>query len=89
MRKILQVLMLGIGTIAHVNAQKADDKAYVTSQLDKKYASYCQIAKQIWNYAELGYLESKSSALLQETLRKSGFKVESGVADIPTAFVAS
>jgi aminobenzoyl-glutamate utilization protein B len=89
MRIFFRVLILWISTLAQIYAQKIDDKSYVSAQLDKKYASYCQIAKQIWNYAELGYLESKSSALLQETLRKEGFKVESGVADIPTAFVAS
>ncbi|MFM8913365.1 MAG: amidohydrolase, partial [Flammeovirgaceae bacterium] len=50
---------------------------------------YEDVAKAIWNFAELGYLETKSSALLQETLRKEGFTVQSGVADIPTAFVAS
>jgi len=33
--------------------------------------------------------EVKSSALLQETLKKEGFTVEAGVADIPTAFVAT
>ncbi|MFN4145156.1 MAG: amidohydrolase [Runella sp.] len=70
-------------------AQKIDDKAFVAGQLDKKYGSYCNIARQIWGFAELGYLEAKSSALLQETLRKEGFNVQSGVADIPTAFVAS
>lgn len=70
-------------------AQKIDDKSFVSNQLDKKYASYCGIAKQIWGFAELGYLETKSSALLQETLRKEGFNVQSGVAEIPTAFVAS
>ena len=37
----------------------------------------------------VGYKEQKSSALLQEQLRAAGFTVRSGVADIPTAFVAS
>lgn len=57
--------------------------------LQDSYGQYRDIALQIWNNAELGYKEVKSSALLQETLRKEGFTVEAGVADIPTAFVAT
>jgi len=37
----------------------------------------------------VGYQEEKSSALLQSQLRSAGFDVKNGVADIPTAFVAS
>jgi len=44
---------------------------------------------QIWDYAEEGFKESKSSALHQKTLSENGFKVEAGLADIPTAFVAT
>ena len=51
--------------------------------------TYADIAMQIWDHAELGYQEHKSSQLLQDTLANAGFKVEAGVANIPTAFVAS
>ena len=36
----------------------------------------------------MGYLEEKSSALLQKTLSDQGFEIKKGVAGIPTAFVA-
>ncbi|HET8692467.1 MAG TPA: amidohydrolase [Steroidobacteraceae bacterium] len=48
-----------------------------------------QLARTIWEYAEVGYQETKSSALLQKELTEAGFTVEAGVAGIPTAFVAS
>lgn len=64
-------------------------KAKVLKNLDAKSAYYGQISKKIWNYAEVGYKEKQSSLLLQETLKSAGFKVEAGVAEIPTAFVAS
>ncbi len=48
-----------------------------------------EMADEIWSLAELGYQEQKSSALLQRYLREEGFSVASGVAGIPTAFVAS
>lgn len=47
------------------------------------------LAQDIWRLAELGYLESDSSARLQGFLRERGFRIDAPVADIPTAFVAS
>ncbi|MGM9641308.1 MAG: amidohydrolase [Faecousia sp.] len=47
------------------------------------------LAEQIWQYAELPYEEKKSAAALTEALRREGFSVQSGVAGIPTCFVAS
>lgn len=46
-------------------------------------------ALAIWNFAEVGYQETRSSTLLQNRLRKAGFTVTAGVAGMPTAFVAS
>jgi len=43
----------------------------------------------IWSYAEIGLAESKSSKELQDLLVANGFSVESGVAGMPTAFVAT
>ncbi len=48
-----------------------------------------EVARSIWNWAEVGYQEVKSSALLQKELTDAGFKVEAHVAGMPTAFVAS
>jgi aminobenzoyl-glutamate utilization protein B len=48
-----------------------------------------EVAQSIWNWAEVGFQEVKSSALLQKELSTAGFKVEAGVAGMPTAFVAS
>ncbi len=48
-----------------------------------------RIARQIWDWSELGYLETRSSALLQRELEGAGFRIEPGVAGLPTAFVAS
>lgn len=64
------------------------DKQAIIVNLDGRFAEYAGISKQIWDFAELGYMEEKSSLLLQEQLRKEGFTVTAGVAGIPTAFVA-
>jgi len=47
------------------------------------------ISRQIWETPELGFHETKSSALLQQELRTNGFDVKSGMAGMPTAFTAS
>ena len=46
------------------------------------------VADTLWDLAELGYLEEKSSKTLQNYLAEREFIIESSVADIPTAFVA-
>ena len=71
---------------ASVAAQKAapDPLALVDARNDRTAA----VARQIWEFAELGYQENRSSALLQAELAREGFKVTKGVAEIPTAFVA-
>ena len=56
------------------------------SLIVKKYGT---ISDAIWNFAELGMQEFKSSAILIKTLEEEGFKVEKGVAGMPTCFVAS
>ena len=65
------------------------DKEFVNSQIDKDAKLYCQTAKEIWSYAELGFLETKSSSKLQKLLSDAGFKIESGVDGMPTAFIAT
>ncbi|MDE2835597.1 MAG: amidohydrolase [Bacteroidota bacterium] len=56
--------------------------------LDARADEYFGVARQIWEWAELGYQEDQSSQLLMETLAHEGFDVDAGVAGIPTAFVA-
>lgn len=81
---LLCVLIL---SAASGQAQKAKDR--LLKDLDQQASSYADIAKQIWQHAEVGYQETQSSALLQKTLADAGFTVETGVAEIPTAFLAS
>ena len=48
-----------------------------------------KISDAIWEYAELGLQEFQSSKLLADTLEQAGFKVERGLAGMPTCFVAT
>jgi aminobenzoyl-glutamate utilization protein B len=83
---ILLVFSLSVSAIAYC---QDGDKNKIVASIDAQAQKYSSIAKQIWGFAEPGYLEAKSSALLQGELAQAGFTVEKGVADIPTAFVAT
>src|SRR5690349_17313909 len=71
------------------DAEAQDPKTQLAASIDARRAEYVGIANQIWSLAEVGYQEHASSKLLQGELTKAGFKVDAGVAGIPTAFVAS
>jgi aminobenzoyl-glutamate utilization protein B len=66
---------------------KEDALEYLSDSLTIK--RYGIISDAIWNYAELGMQEFKSSALLMKTLEDEGFKIEKEVAGMPTCFVAT
>ena len=88
------IMMAIIANSCTIKAQSAkvgldNEKEIILKGLDEKAEKYAEIAQNIWNWAELGYQETKSSSLLQETLKDAGFSIETGVAEIPTAFVAT
>lgn len=97
MKKPLSILLCGFIALCsnpHAYAQKkanATDalKKTAINDLQSQYDFYKSTELQIWNFAEVGYKEVKSSGLLQKTLTDNGFSVEAGVAGIPTAFVGT
>ncbi|MDP1797886.1 MAG: amidohydrolase [Planctomycetaceae bacterium] len=74
-----------------VTAQEALTAAQQTALADvQQHASDIRaVNRAIWEFAEVGLAEQKSSALLMERLKAAGFTVQAGLADMPTAFVAS
>ena len=65
------------------------EKEYAVSWIENNKERIIKISDEIWRFAELGLIEYKSSSLLIKELEKHGFKVECGVAGMPTAFIAS
>src|SRR5512137_718597 len=82
---VVASLLLALGA----TAQRQDAGTQVIERIEAKRQAYADVALQIWRYAETGFQEVKSSALLEEKLAEAGFSVQKGVAGIPTAFVAS
>jgi aminobenzoyl-glutamate utilization protein B len=65
------------------------DEHAVVGALDASRSRFAELARKLWSEPELGFLETKSSALLAAELERSGFRVERNVAGMPTAFIAT
>ncbi len=76
-------IALSLLSVAAIRAADVLDR--VAAHADQ----FGKISRQIWESPELGFHENKSSALLQDALKANGFEVRAGVANMPTAFVAS
>jgi aminobenzoyl-glutamate utilization protein B len=85
MRKLIGAAVVALNS----SAAQAQDAQVALDRIDRDAANNAANAKAIWTYAEVGYQETKSSALLQKQLKDAGFKVVAGVAGIPTAFTAT
>jgi len=83
------ILLIGAAVLAPLSLAGAQDSDAVIDFIDSRYEDTAAIARTIWEFAEVGYQETQSSTLLQDTLAAEGFTIEAGVASIPTAFVAN
>jgi aminobenzoyl-glutamate utilization protein B len=90
MKKILFLCILMLSTFLNATGQKlSKEKQVILQALDSKADTYSECAMKIWDYAEIGYKEEKSTALLQDILTSEGFQMKTGVAGLPTGFIAS
>lgn len=64
-------------------------KAAISKDCQSRSDEAWKQALKIWEFAELGYKEQQSSQLLISVLEQNGFRVERGVAGMPTAFLAT
>jgi aminobenzoyl-glutamate utilization protein B len=88
-------LLAGLLAAAPANCQKispekeASIKADLSGQIDsmKKYAQV--MVDSVFSFGELGFQEFETSNYLSNQLEKAGFKVERGVAGMPTQFIAT
>ena len=80
----LGAVMLGTAPLTADSHVTPDAVAIVDGEADRT----ARVAQELWDLAELGYLETRSSGLMQAELEAEGFSIETGIAEIPTAFVA-
>ncbi len=82
-------LLIALLIFISSTGQAQKTKPEVFKAIDGKSQFYSDVAQKIWGFAEVGFQETQSSALLQQTLKNAGFQIEAGVAGMPTAFVAT
>jgi aminobenzoyl-glutamate utilization protein B len=91
------VLLLALGATApaapgsSAPASRADlhKKQAAVASVDAHGGELVSLSDQVWAFAETALKETRSAALLADYAEKQGFRVERGVAEMPTAFVAS
>jgi aminobenzoyl-glutamate utilization protein B len=93
MRIILTILVLSLSLPFWAQSQKplkpSPNKKAVTQLVDNQSAALIETSNKIWAFAETAFNENQSAKLLADYAEANGFKVERGVAEIPTAFVAT
>ena len=78
-----------VGQIA-LDAQSPDESKQVAADwIDSNADILREVNRNIWTYAEVGLEETQSATELMNLLRRNGFTIETGLAGMPTAFVAS
>ncbi|MHA7862731.1 amidohydrolase [Flagellimonas marinaquae] len=89
MKKVSTLLLLALLSF-NLSAQKmSKDKKAVVASVEKHKENLIKISDSIWALAETAFEESISSELLADYAEQNGMTVTRGVADIPTAFVAT
>src|SRR5947208_757704 len=93
MRKLAISLLLGVaGAMAQPKVAPDKEtamKADLAGQIDAMKKQAQVMVDSVFSFGELGFQEFETSKYLTGILEKEGFKIERGVASIPTAWVAS
>ena len=87
MKSAIQTTIIALLCVV-LPAAPVDRKGAVTGRVEAHAARFGEISRLIWEYAEPGYQEARSAALLKEELRKEGFRIRDSIGGIPTAFLA-
>src|SRR4030081_281751 len=92
MQRCLHFLLalLALSSLAFGQPNNLDSlKKEALEKLEARQQLVQQMVDQIFSYGELGFQEIETSKYVTGILEKNGFKVERGVAGVPTAWVAT
>lgn len=89
MKKTTTLLLLGLLSLNLAAQKMTKDKKEVVASVEKHKENLIQLSDSIWALAETAFEESISAELLADYAEKNGMTVTRGVANIPTAFIAT
>src|ERR1700686_5200582 len=90
--KLLPIFLIAFAASAQnrmTPERAAGIKAGLAGQIDAMKKQAQVMSDTVFSFGELGFQEFETSKYLTGLLEKEGFKVERGIAGIPTAFVAT
>jgi aminobenzoyl-glutamate utilization protein B len=85
---VVLVLVLGFFQAAPADFDITSEKQAVIDQVDALQGEIENMSMELWKYSEIALTETRSAEYLAAILEAEGFRLERGVADMPTAFVA-
>ena len=89
--RIITLTLIFLSCSIFLSAQKkiSKNKQQILKSIEDREASLTALSDRIWRLAETAFEENESARNLADFAEKEGFTVERGVAEIPTAFVAT
>jgi len=75
--------------VTAASAKPSAAKKAAVQSVDDHASELISLSDQIWAFAETALREHRSAATLADYAERQGFRVERGVAGLPTAFVAT
>lgn len=87
--KILLLSILLLGSMVSAQKKLSKNKAFIEQSVEKHKNELIKMSDAIWAKAETAFEEYDSSKILSDYAEANGFTVEKGVAEMPTAFVAT
>ena len=89
MKKFLTLLVLTL-SYGNTNAQSTNKlKKELLSSIEQRSNDLISISDNIWKAAEVAFREEESAEYLIDYAEQNGFKIEKGLAGMPTAFTAT
>jgi len=89
MRRLVLSAILASALASAQSAREATLKSDLLGQIDAMAKQAQVMVDSVFSFSELGFQEYETSKYLTGILEKEGFKIERGIAGIPTAWMAS
>src|SRR5260370_41497363 len=92
MGRLFPLFLVSICAFAQIQvspARAAGMKADLVGQIDAMKKQAQVMVDSVFSFGELGFQEVETSRYLTAILEKEGFKIERGVAGVPTAVLAT
>ena len=88
---LLAVCLLLNGIVSGQSAEERINKlkTEAAAEVEKQYALAQQINDMLFSFSELGFQEVETFTYLTNLLEKNGFKIQKGIAGVPTAWTAT